>query len=110
MAALKICDARTVTGSNVALIEGESGLDVGQATIHQFGTCLVAARPEVPVADVWRLSYLEKLLKDRDNDCMQHEKKQRQCGSQGMVKKEGGANSDPMLLMLRLSTYSIHFI
>ena len=68
MAALTRWDTRTVIGSNVALIEGESGLDVGQATIHQFRTCLVAARPGVPVADVWRLSYLEKLLKDRVND------------------------------------------
>ena len=73
MAALTMCDARTVTGSNVALIEGESGLEVGSATIHQFRACLVAARPEVPATDIWRLSFLEKLLEDRVNCCLQHE-------------------------------------
>ena len=73
MAALTIRDARTFTGSNVALIEEESGLELGRATIHQFRTCLVAARPEVPAADVWRLSFLEKLLRDRENTCLQLE-------------------------------------
>ena len=57
MAALTIHDARTVTGSNVALIEEKSGLEEGKATIHNFRGCLVAARPEVPAADIWRLSY-----------------------------------------------------
>ena len=75
MAALTMCDARTVTGSNVALIEGESGLEVGSATIHQFRACLVEARPEVPATDIWRLSFLEKLLEDRVNCCLQHEER-----------------------------------
>ena len=58
-------DSRSVTGSNVALIECESGLEVGKAPIQQFRAGLVAARPEVPSADFWRLPYLKRLLEDR---------------------------------------------
>ena len=67
MAALTSHDAKTVTGRNVALIEQESGLEVAGASVWQFRSSLVAARPEVPAADVWRPSYLEKLLDDRSN-------------------------------------------
>ena len=73
MAALTVHNARTVTGSNVALVEEESGLKVGRASIHHFRTSLVAARPAVPAADVWRLSFLEKLIEDRDNTFLKHE-------------------------------------
>ena len=67
MSALTSYDVRTVTGSNVAIIENESGLKLGKATVQQFRSSLVAARPTVPAVDVWQLPYLEKLLDDRNN-------------------------------------------
>ena len=63
-------DSRSVTGSNVALIEYESGLQLGKASVQQFRACLVAARPEVPAADFWRIPFLKKLLEDRANSCI----------------------------------------
>ena len=62
-------DSKSVTGSNVALIESESGLEIGKASVQQFRASLVAARPEVPAVDFWRLPFLEKLLEDRKNGC-----------------------------------------
>ena len=88
MAALTIHDARTVTGSNVALIEEESGLEVGKATIHKFRGCLVAARPEVPAADIWRLSYLEKLLKDRVSECLHQDEDSKEAKAWALRREE----------------------
>ena len=60
MAALVTRDARTVTGSNVGLIEEESGLQVGKTTVQQFIIGLAASRKDVPAADVWRIPFLKK--------------------------------------------------
>ena len=49
----------------MALIECEAGLRIGNAAVQQFRAGLVAARPEVPSADLWRLPYLKRLLEDR---------------------------------------------
>ena len=58
-------DIRTTTGSNLHLVRELSGLDPWCCTSTQVKKVLGEKLREVPAQDMWRLSYLGKLLEQR---------------------------------------------
>ena len=58
-------DIRTTTGSNLHLVRELSGLDPWCCTSTQVKQVLGEKLREVPAQDMWRLSYLGKLLEQR---------------------------------------------
>ena len=55
-------DIRTVTGSNIALLASETGLDPAQACMVHIKERLMSKTSSVPDRDRWRLDFLAKLL------------------------------------------------
>ena len=55
-------DIRTVTGSNIALIRQETGLDPISSFPWKVRLKLADSMSRVPEMDMWRLDYLAKLL------------------------------------------------
>ena len=58
-------DIRTVTGSNLALLRRETGLDPVLASIGRVKEQLLKCVCSVPDIDQWRLDYLARLLSER---------------------------------------------
>ena len=58
-------DVQTTTGSNVRLLQMETGLDPFTATSEAIKKILVSRLPGVPDRDKWRLGYLTNLLQAR---------------------------------------------
>ena len=66
IARLKARDIRTNLGSNLALLQRETGLDPWVTGKGQLDTALKKqARVNVPDQDGWRVPYLRKLLSER---------------------------------------------
>ena len=55
-------DIRTVTGSNLALIMLETGMDPVHGCLGKMRQIIQFRVDSVPVVDKWRLEYLAKLL------------------------------------------------
>ena len=58
-------DIRTVTGSNIALIRWETGLDPVWSSLGKVKVQLLKNVASVPDTDRWRLKYLSRLLTER---------------------------------------------
>ena len=58
-------DRGTLTGSNVARIQEETGLNIWVTTSGRVKDALTRAVPAPPPADEWRIGLLEKLLARR---------------------------------------------
>ena len=58
-------DLRTVTGCNIALVRVVSGEDPLSASSWKVKNSLMKSAVDVPGGDVWRVSYLAKLLTER---------------------------------------------
>ena len=65
MSAVARQDIRTVTGSNVAFIRRETGMDPVLASLPQLKCELQRKLASVPDMDRWRVKYLTRLLSDR---------------------------------------------
>ena len=65
-ALLSARDRRTTLGRNIALVEELSGQDVWAASPDRVQSALIEHETVAPSQeDIWRLSYLVKLLKQR---------------------------------------------
>ena len=58
-------DAQSNTGNNLTRLWLETGLDPWSRSMDMFSQALTKARRQVPAQDIWRLEFLEKLLKRR---------------------------------------------
>ena len=58
-------DIRTVTGSNIALLAAETGMNPVQACLSEVKQKLLTRVSVVPDLDMWRLQYLANLLTQR---------------------------------------------
>ena len=58
-------DIRTVTGSNIALIRWETGLDPVWSSLGKVKVQLLKNVASVPDTNRWRLKYLSRLLTER---------------------------------------------
>ena len=66
VARLAARDARSNLGSNLGLLAERTGLDPWVATHRDIQTALCKAdRVDVPEVDVWRVTYLQRLLTQR---------------------------------------------
>ena len=57
----------STTGSNIARLQQETGLNIWSTTPAKVREALVVAEPTVAEADQWRVALLEKLLVQRRN-------------------------------------------
>ena len=55
-------DIRAVTGSNIALVKNETGMDPVQCCLGKLKMELQSRVANVPELDWWRLDYLARLL------------------------------------------------
>ena len=58
-------DIRTITGSNIALLRNETGMDPVQCCLAKLKKELQSRVAQVPEHDWWRLNYLARLLTER---------------------------------------------
>ena len=59
-------DLRSSAGSNLALLQEETGLDPWMCSVAQLrGALLQAEQVPVPPADAWRVIYMRRLLRER---------------------------------------------
>ena len=59
-------DLRSSTGSNLAVLREETGLDPWTCSVGQLGAALLQAEQvPVPAADAWRVGYMQRLLQER---------------------------------------------
>ena len=58
-------DRGTHTGSNLARLQEETGINTWVATPALVKKALEESVPEVPAVDKWRIDYLDKLLQTR---------------------------------------------
>ena len=68
MSAVARQDIRTVTGSNVAFLRRETGMDPVLASLPKLKCELQKRVASVPDVDRWRVKYLTRLLSDRGED------------------------------------------
>ena len=67
MAAIAARDVRSTTGGNLAGLSAETGLDLWTTSAVRVRRVLQDQEPQPSVQDMWRVAYLEKLLRSRGN-------------------------------------------